>query len=135
VNTRTRGPSVIEVAFALAVAVLPVRRLAGPQVHRDFETGHTSQWDEEHQGVDADDDGYAQSEVKFDGVYAGRFIVAPGDKFRARSGERATLYPGHANYVNQRFCRDDWPASEGGKTASLYVDGTKVGRSRDEVAQ
>jgi hypothetical protein len=45
------------------------------------------------------------------------------------------LHPDYANYVNQGFYRDDWPASEGGKTAPLYIDPTRIGRSRDEVAQ
>jgi hypothetical protein len=272
VNTRTRGLSVVGVAFALAVSVLPAcGDLGALRFTGDFETGDTSQWDEEHQGADSDDDVYAQSEVKFEGAYAGRFIVEPGDKFGTTSGERAevskgragsgrfgegedrwfgwsvffpedfplepqsdrakatwnvftswhhtgptcsvpldvavnsgarpptiiltqrtgtledcalsgrefvlgefstgdwltfevhvrfssnpvegfveaylngrlalrktqmaTLYPGYASYLNQGFYRDDWPASEGGKTASLYMDGTKIGTSRAEVAQ
>ena len=45
------------------------------------------------------------------------------------------LHPDYVNYVNQGFYRDDWPASQGGKTASVYIDGTRVGRSHDEVAQ
>jgi hypothetical protein len=272
VKTRTRALPRFAVAVAFAAAVLSACGETGVATFTGgFETGDTSQWDEEHQGADSDDDVYAQSEVKFEGAYAGRFIVEPGDKFGTTSGERAevskgragsgrfgegedrrfgwsvffpedfplepqsdrakatwnvftswhhtgptcsvpldiavnsgarpptiiltqrtgtledcalsgrefvlgefstgdwltfevhvrfssnpvegfveaylngrlalrktqmaTLYPGYASYLNQGFYRDDWPASEGGKTASLYMDGTKIGTSRAEVAQ
>jgi hypothetical protein len=237
----------------------------------DFETGNTKQWDEEHQGSDADDDVYAQSAVKHEGAFAGKFVVEPGDKFATAAGERAevskgrtgslvfgegsdrwfgwsvlfpqgfplepqsdpakttwniftswhhtgptcsvpldlaidsgaspplivltartgsltdcalsgrgfvlgklvtgkwmtfevhvrfssdpgegfveafvdgrrtlrrtrmaTLYAGYHDYLNQGFYRDEWPADDGGRTAVLYIDGTRVGASRAEVAQ
>lgn len=271
-KTGARARSALAVAFATAVFVLPsCGESAVVTFTGDFETGDTSQWDEEHQGADADDDIYAQSDVKFEGAYAGRFIVEPGDKFHATSGERAevskgraggvlfgegeerwfgwsvffpdgfplepqsdpakatwniftswhhtgptcsvpldlavnsgatpptiiltqrsgtlencalsgeefvlgefktaewlsfevhvkfssdpnegfveaylngrrtlprtnmaTLYPGYANYLNQGFYRDEWPADEGGETATLYIDGTKIGMSLGDVAQ